>query len=122
RERVDTVYFVGRFARADLYGRGEFDPRFLRLLSGISAANDDAIALAYVEDLEREGFVVGAQSDYLDDLRLPPGVMTPRPVSDLQWMDMERAYLVAKAAAGVDAGQTAVVKGGAVLAVEAVDG
>ena len=84
--------------------------------------NDEAVIEGFIADLAREGMSVGSQAEYLDHLQVPPGVMGDRSPTPSEWRDVVRGYEIAKALAGLDVGQTVVVKEGAVLAVEAVDG
>ncbi|MFO7319098.1 MAG: UDP-2,3-diacylglucosamine diphosphatase LpxI [Limnochordia bacterium] len=120
---VARVYLVGKIARQHLFGQGVFDERCRAVLAQVDPrGNDDALIEAFVADLAREGIEVGPQADYLDHLLVPAGVIGRRTPTAAEWRDLERAYEVAKALAGLDVGQTAVVKDGAVLAVEAIDG
>lgn len=122
-EGVTRAYLAGKLSREHLYGRHEFDQRFQTLLASLVDRNDDSLVLKFVEDLEREGISVGGQLDYLDHLCFAPGVLTGRNApTPSQWNDIARGFEVAKGIAGLDAGQTVVIKEGGVLALEAVDG
>lgn len=121
-ENVDTVYVVGKLDRRLLFSGGLFDERFRAVMATIRERSDDAVVLGYVSDLEKEGLSVGVQSDYLSTLKMPPGIVGNGSLTAAQWADVRRAYDVAKAVSSVDAGQTAVVKDGAVFAIEAIDG
>lgn len=120
--RVERVYLAGKISREYLLAGAAVDERFQRVLATAKGLNDDEIIAAFVSDLEREGMPVGEQFDYLAHLRCRPGLLTPGAVTAREWRDIERGYAVAKALAGLDVGQTAVVKEGAVVAVEAVEG
>lgn len=122
REGVERVYLAGKISREHLFAGGEFDDRFRRVISSLSRRNDDALVEAFVEDLAGEGIVVGAQHEYLAHLLTAPGLLGSRRPTEEEWRDIARGFEVAKAVAGLDVGQTVVVKGGAVLAVEAIDG
>lgn len=122
REAPERVYLAGKISREHLFAGGQFDERFQRVMASLTRRNDDAVIQGFVDDLAREGMVVGAQSDYLSHLLTGPGILGARRPSVEAWRDIVRGFEVAKAVAGLDVGQTVVVKGGAVLAVEAVDG
>jgi len=120
---VTQVYLIGKIARDLLFGQGSFDQRCREVLGRLGArSNDDALIEAFVSDLAREGIEVGRQAEYLDHLLTEAGVMGRRVPTPAEWFDLVRGYQVAKAIAGLDVGQTAVVKEGAVLAVEAIEG
>lgn len=122
REGAQKVYMVGKIARDLLFRSGAFDDRFRRVVAAGDARNDDALTVRFVEDLEGEGMRVGRQTDYLSHLTCPRGVLTSRRPSDREWDDIAAGYRLARAVGDMDIGQTVVVKAGAVLAVEAVEG
>ena len=122
REGVERVYLAGKIPREYLFAGGEFDERFRRVMASASRRNDDALMEAFVADLAAEGIVVGEQHEYLSHLLAPAGLLGSRKPTDDEWRDIARGFEVAKAVAGLDVGQTVVVKAGAVLAVEAIDG
>src|SRR5690606_25925068 len=68
------------------------------------------------------GMRVGEQPDYLGHLLCEAGVLTGASPSKEQWRDIAYGYRLAKAVSDLDIGQSVVVKDGAVLAVEAVEG
>lgn len=122
REAPERVYLAGKISREHLFRGGEFDERFQMVMASLARRNDDAVIQGFVDDLAKEGMVVGEQREYLAHLLTEPGILTARRPSAGEWQDIARGYEVAKAVAGLDVGQTVVVKGGAVLAVEGVDG
>lgn len=120
---VSRVYLIGKIARDRLFGTGTFDERFRAILARLGPRqNDEAVVEGFIADLAREGMIVGNQDEYLSDLKVPAGVLAGPPPTPAQWRDVVRGYEVAKVLADLDVGQTVVVKEGAVLAVEAVDG
>ena len=120
---VTRVYLVGKIARDLLFGQGIFDERCREVIASLGAqGNDDALVEAFVADLASEGIEVGVQAEYLDHLLVEAGVLTKRAPAPGEWFDIARGYEVAKGIAGLDVGQTAVIKQGAVLAVEAIEG
>lgn len=119
---VKKVYLAGKISREHLIAGSGFDDRFQSVLASLTAHNDQAVIEAFVADLAKEGIEVGEQTEALSHLLCAPGVLTGTMPTPQQWYDFRRGYSVAKALAEYDVGQTVVVKGGAVLAVEAVDG
>lgn len=120
---VCRAFLVGKISRDRFFGGGVFDQRFQEVVARLGERlNDDAAIHGFVDDLAQEGIVVGDQAEYLAHLCVAPGVLGSHAPTPVQWRDLVRGYEVAKALAGLDVGQTVVVKEGAVLAVEAVDG
>lgn len=121
-EGVQKVYLAGKMSRELLFSENDFDPRFERIIFSLTERNDDAVVTGFIHDLEGEGISVGEQVEYLEDLSFGAGVLTGETLSPGEWYDVARGFRVAKAVAGLDVGQTVVVKAGAVLAVEGVEG
>jgi DUF1009 family protein len=120
--RVSALYLVGKVDKRLLYGGVQMDARFLRILASLREKNDNRIVLAFVADLEREGFTIGDQRDFLTDLLAGNGPLTKSQPTPREWEDIAFGFRMAKGIAGLDIGQTVVVKSGAVLAVEAIEG
>jgi DUF1009 family protein len=120
--QVGKLYLVGKVDKRLLYGGVRMDARFLRILSSLREKNDDRIILAFVTDLEREGFAIGDQRDFLTDLLAGDGPLTQCQPTPQEREDIAFGFRMAKGVAGLDIGQTVVVKAGAVLAVEAIEG
>ncbi|NLA57854.1 MAG: LpxI family protein [Firmicutes bacterium] len=121
-EKVQDVYLIGGVSKGLLFGNLHLDERIRRLLAGLGEKNDNAVIEAFVDDLAREGMTVRPQIDLLQEIMPGPGVLTNGQPSSGAWADIRYGWRIAKAIAGLDIGQTVVVKDGAVLAVEAIDG
>jgi hypothetical protein len=122
KEDIRDVYLLGGVSKGLLFSNLKLDDRILRLIAGLTEKNDNAIIRAFVQDLAGEGIVVQPQTDLMDDALLGPGVLTTMAPDEHAWADIGYGLRIAKALAGLDIGQTVVVKDGAVLAVEAIDG
>ncbi|NLY51598.1 MAG: LpxI family protein [Firmicutes bacterium] len=121
-EKVENVYLVGGVSKGLLFGKLQLDGRIQRLLAGLREKNDNAVIEAFVNDLAKEGLIVRPQTELMEDIMPGPGVLTSKQPSSRDWADIRCGWRIAKAVAGLDIGQTVVVKDGAVLAVEAIDG
>ncbi len=121
---VRDVVLLGKVPKGHLYGGAlqGADARFIRIVSSLQDRSDDRLALAFIADLEREGLRVRDQAWLLDGLRAEPGVLSRRQPTPQEWQDIALGWRMAKAIAGLDIGQTVVVKAGAVVAVEAIEG
>ena len=122
QENVTDVYLLGSISKGLMFSNLELDKRLLGLLANLREKNDNAVIEAFVQDLAREGIVVRPQTELLEDALLGPGVLTDIVPDDKALADIGYGLEVAKVLAGLDIGQTVVVKDGAVLAVEAIDG
>ncbi|NLY29545.1 MAG: LpxI family protein [Firmicutes bacterium] len=121
-EKVENAYLMGGVSKELLFGNLTLDERIQRLLAGLREKNDNAVIEAFVNDLVGEGIMVRPQTELLEDIMPGPGVLTSKEPSSRVWADIHYGWRIAKAIAGLDVGQTVVVKDGAVLAVEAIDG
>jgi DUF1009 family protein len=118
---VAEVVFAGKIGKEAIF-KGGWDQTLQHLLSALPQKNDDAILLALVEEFERNGLPVAKQTDYLRKLLAPAGMMAGAELTSAESADLRLGFQMAKASGGLDIGQSVVVKQGAVLAVEAIEG
>ncbi|MBF0169754.1 MAG: UDP-2,3-diacylglucosamine diphosphatase LpxI [Nitrospinae bacterium] len=119
---VKRVAFIGKVDKRVLFENPRFDMKALSILRRLDLKNDDAVMGGIVDALEREGFEVADQAQMLRSLMPPAGCFTrSRPTAEQQ-TDIAFGLRMAKGIGALDIGQTVVVKDGAVIAVEAIDG
>lgn len=116
------LYLLGKIHKSLLFSGLEVDSRFQRLMASLEQRNDNRIIMAFVEDLEHEGFAIGEQSRLLSRLVGGVGVFSRRQPTEREWSDIALGYTMARGLARLDIGQACVTKGGVVLAVEALEG
>ena len=116
------VLLAGKVDKALMYRNPRFDWRAVKLARRLKDRRDDSLMAAFVAEMEKEGLEVLAQVDFLRDLLVPPGVLSSRQPTAREMSDLKFGFEMAKGIAGLDIGQTVVVKEGAVLAVEALEG
>lgn len=121
-EGVARVLLAGKVTKELLYQDFVPDERLLALLRRVPDRNDDTLLLAVVDELAREGIEVVRQDDYLAHLLAQAGPLAGRSPDPRELADARYGFRRAKEIAGLDLGQTVVVKNLAVLAVEAVEG
>lgn len=124
RNGCEAVCFAGVVKRPD-FAALKPDLRGMRSLPGAMAAarqGDDAILRFLVREFEREGFVVEGADEVDAALTLPSGSLGRRAMSDADAGDLRLAITVARELGRFDIGQSVVVAGGLVLAVEAQEG
>ncbi len=118
---VHDVLMAGGIKKTRLFG-GMPDLRAAALLAKMLYKKDDSILRAVATELESEGIRVRESTLYLDNLLAPAGVLTRKRPSKDEQKDIEFGWEMAKEIGRLDIGQTVVVKGRAVLAVEAIEG
>jgi UDP-2,3-diacylglucosamine hydrolase len=91
-------------------------------LTKLRARNTDALISAVADVLRGEGIELLNSTAFLEPLLARPGVLSRRQPSPEEREDLEFGYRMADAIAGLDIGQTIVVKDKAVVAVEAMEG
>ncbi len=122
---AQRLLLVGGFPRKLLLGAAppiRLDAEAQALLAGAGALSDDGLMTSIAAYLEREGFELLAQAQALRDLLVPPGPITRRAPGDRALADLRVGCPVLAALGRVGLGQCVVVEGGAVLAVEVVEG
>jgi DUF1009 family protein len=98
------------------------DLRAVKLLFSLKDKSDDSILNAITKELEKEGIHVIDTPTFSPHLLTPEGVLTDDPPAMDEWKDIEFGWRIAKEIGRLDIGQTVVVKGQAVMAVEAIEG
>ncbi len=121
-EGIDKVIFIGKVRKDLLFEKIRFDLKALKVLKGLNNRNDDTIMLSLVNVLADEGIEVLDQTTYLKALMPGEGVLTKRKPKKDEWEDIRYGMEMAKKSAFLDIGQTVVVKGKAIMAVEAIEG
>lgn len=119
---VVEVVFVGKVDKRVLFKNPRLDVKAISILRRLKGGADDVIMGGIAGELEREGFKVVSQADILKNLMPGPGVLSKREPGEREWEDIRFGMTMARGIAGLDIGQTVVVRDGAVLAVEAIEG
>lgn len=122
---VSKLTMVGNVPKTFLWKRPELvkpDARTLRALRGLVDRKDDTL-LGIIADLfEEEGFSFLGQAELAPSLLADVGVLGSVEPGPEELADIRFGWPIAKAIGGLDVGQTVVVRGRAVLALEAVEG
>ncbi|MBM4441772.1 MAG: UDP-2,3-diacylglucosamine diphosphatase LpxI, partial [Candidatus Rokubacteria bacterium] len=123
-DRITSVLFSGRFSmgevvRADAAGADAF-ARTVGERAG--SRIDAALAGTLIATLAGFGIEVLDQRPFFDDALAGAGVWSTRAPTDAEAGDIRRGLAVARMIADARVGQTVVVRHGAVVAVEAVEG
>jgi hypothetical protein len=119
---VTEAVMAGQVKHVKLFSGVLPDLTLLSVLGRVKARNTDALISAIAEVLAEKGITLLDSTALLGDLLARPGVMSVRQPDDAMREDFAFGYRMADAIAGLDVGQTIVVKDRAVVAVEAMEG
>lgn len=100
----------------------ELDEHATHLIGSLADRNDDSILRLVADHLESRGIRLLGQAEMVPELMAGAGPLGATQPSDRVTADIEFGWPIAKTIAGLDIGQTIVVRDRAVLAVEAIDG
>ena len=124
-ESAQHAVMAGKILKTHLFeDLSQFRPdaTALSLLAGLKDRKDDSILGAVADAIEAAGISMPPQTEYLPELFGNPGMLTQRHLSDEELQDLAFAWPIAKQIGELDVGQSVVVKGRAVLALEAIEG
>ncbi|OGR86358.1 MAG: hypothetical protein A3J74_09795 [Elusimicrobia bacterium RIFCSPHIGHO2_02_FULL_57_9] len=121
-EGITQVVMAGKVQHASLFGGIMPDLRAAKLLTRLPDRRTDTILKAVANEFSKDGIELLPSSTYLSHLLVTEGVLTSRKPHAAEIADIKLGWRAAKALAGFDIGQTVVVKDGAVIAVEGMEG
>ena len=124
---VKEVIFAGAVNKAEMYSPTKFlrhppDMRSIALWRRLPDKKDLTILRAVADEFAGEGIEIISCLKYLKDSLVPVGALTKRAPDEREQRDIEFGWRIARAMAGMDVGQSVVVKDKAVIAVEAMEG
>jgi len=119
---VERAVMAGGIAKPRLFENFRPDDRALALLARVGTIRDDGLLRALASELEGEGIVIVESTLFLGDLVPAAGVLTRRAPTDAEWSDVRHGLDAARAIGRFDIGQTVVIRQGAVVAVEGIEG
>lgn len=119
---VKRVVMAGKVQHVSLFGGVIPDFRAVKILAGLKDRRTDTILSAIADEFKKEGLEVLSSATYLSHLIAAAGPLSKRRPSAAEEADAALGWKAAKALAGLDVGQSVVVQGKAVVAVEAMEG
>jgi DUF1009 family protein len=119
---VSRAVMAGQVKHVKMFTDVQPDALMTSVLRSLGAANTDALISGVASALVAHGITLMDSTAFLSELMAKPGVLTAKGPSDAMQADFAFGYTVADAVAGLDVGQTIVVKNRAVVAVEAMEG
>lgn len=119
---VKQVALAGGVDKQRLWGRARPDWTALRLLGRLAIRADDSLLRALAAHLESVNLKVIDSTHFLPEIMAPEGTLTRTTPSDAESRDIAYGVMLAREIGRLGVGQTVVVKHGAVLALEAIEG
>ncbi len=122
KKGVTKAVMAGGIGRVRSLTQARADLGALKVLARLRTLRDDELLRAVARYFEENGVEIVAATDYVKTVLVQPGQLAGPPLTEAQKRDVELGCAVAARLGEADVGQTVVVKGGVVLAVEAVEG
>jgi len=122
REGVKQAVMAGQVKHNKIFSAIRPDWRLAKLLLSLSAKNTDSLIGAIARVLEEEGIELVDSTRFLGPLLPSAGLLTRRPPDDSEAADIEYGRNIGRKIAGLDLGQTVVVRERACIAIEAMEG
>ena len=120
---IRAVTMSGRVPHSSIFQYRHFDARAVKMLARAVNRKADSLLGVVTRELGKEGIEVMDSSLFLKSLMPAEGLLTPqRPLTERELADVQFGMPLAKAIAGLDVGQTIVVKELVVVAVEGLEG
>ena len=119
---ASQAVMAGQVKHVKLFGGVFPDMTLLSVLTRLKAKNTDALIAAVADVLKDHGIALMNSTSLLPELVARAGVLTRTGPTAVMQADFDFGYRIADAIAGVDVGQTVVVKDRAVVAVEGMEG
>ena len=120
---VRQAIMAGKITKTNIF-KGDVRPDFdmLQLMTFIKDRKDDTLLGAVASHLKKNGIELLSSVSLLSSLLPKAGVLSKRKPTKEDESEIEFGWKVAKEIAGMDIGQTVVIKNKSVLAVEAIEG
>lgn len=105
-----------------LFSKVKLDEEAQKLLREVDNKTTDALLGSVAEKLAERNITLINSATYLDDFLPEKGILTRISPTASEWADIEFGKKIAKQIAGLDIGQTVIVKNKTILAIEAIEG
>lgn len=122
KNNVKDLLILGKVEKSVIFKLQKFDLKALQFFKNIVTHEDKVLLLGMINELEKEGFRVLSQKEFLSDIFPPEGNLTNRAPSKQELADIEFGLPIARKLADMEIGQTLIVKNKTVVAVEALEG
>ena len=121
-EGVEKAIMAGQVKHVQIFSRAIPDARMLKVLLKLPRRNTDSLIGAIATELASEGIELVDSTCFLQDHLASAGTLTRRKPSSAEDADVEYGLEIAREIAGLDLGQTIVVRSKACVSIEAMEG
>jgi DUF1009 family protein len=121
-EGVEKAIMAGQVKHVQIFSRAVPDARMLKVLLKLPRRNTNALIGAIATELQSEGIELVDSTCFLQDSLPKRGTITRREPQKHEREDVEYGLEIAREMAGLDLGQTIVIRGKACVAIEAMEG
>ena len=122
QEGVHEAMMAGQVKHVQIFSSAVPDARMLKMILKLPRRNTDALIGAVADELEREGIKLIDSTHFLKDQLPSPGSLTRREPDRREQADIAYGLETAREIARLDLGQTIVIRAGACVAIEAMEG
>ena len=121
-QNIKKVIMAGQVNPKKLFYKNVGDETLQKLLAGVKDKRPDTVFGAVADMLAKHSIELIDSTLFLEDYLPNKGVLTKCIPDERIWNDVRFGFEIAKKIAGLDIGQTMVVKNGAIVAVESIEG
>lgn len=121
-EKIRRVGLLGKVEKNLLFQGLKFDLDAFRFISQAHDLADMTIMKMIIEYFEENDMEIIPQTEFLDHLLTPEGPLGRKKLKKSLLKDVRYGFRLAREVARLDIGQTVVVKKGAIVAVEGIEG
>jgi UDP-2,3-diacylglucosamine hydrolase len=122
QNNVTDLLILGKVDKTVVFKLQKFDLKALQFLKNIMTHEDKVLLLGVIAELEKEGFKVLNQKEFLSEIFPKKGGLSRRVPTRQELEDIEFGLPIARKLADMEIGQTLIVKNKTVVAVEAMEG
>lgn len=119
---VTQAAMAGGVRKTRLFDGVRPDLTAVRLLATCALRRDDGMLRALAAEYEKNGIEIIDSTRFMPEALAPAGVLTDLSPSEAIWDDLSYGLTVAREIGKLDIGQTVIVREGAVIALEAIEG
>ncbi|MBF0594919.1 MAG: UDP-2,3-diacylglucosamine diphosphatase LpxI [Candidatus Omnitrophica bacterium] len=120
---VTSILMAGQINPDTLFNKNfQADEEYRAVFAALADRRCDTIFSAVADRLKKEGLDLLDSTLLLKGFLAPKGTLTRRAPTESELLDIEFGIGIAKHIGGIDIGQTVVIKGKAILAVESMEG
>jgi len=120
-QKIHQAIMAGQIAPSNLFDLRP-DWKALLLLAQLKQRNAESIFAAIANELSKVGVDLLPATTFLEGSLAQAGLIAGPKLSQREEQDVEFGWKIAKEIAGLDIGQTVIVKNGTIVAVEALEG